>query len=178
MKVTAPSPRLWLAEIPKIRTIKRVVRVNDLDHGAFRAQGIVGVDVITRTFIASSSAAGSPQRHPLNALQAWLFFACARIFTIILPPVSGASPDRFRLRRIETLHHLGKASRPSRVYQLSATSKQVGVGRLCQVTLSRTRKTARLHRPRHTPRGNLEQSFAGYLHGRAQLTIKSSYTRM
>jgi hypothetical protein len=51
--------------------MERVERIEDLDLGAFRAQGIVVVDAIIRTFIASSlqvacpstGRGGSPHRH-------------------------------------------------------------------------------------------------------------------
>jgi hypothetical protein len=46
----------------------RLERVKDRDIGVLHAQGIVGVDVITRTCIAWSSAAGSPPTAPAGSL--------------------------------------------------------------------------------------------------------------
>jgi hypothetical protein len=45
------------AEDLKCRTIKRMERIENLDLGAFRAQGIVGVDVITHICIVWSQEA-------------------------------------------------------------------------------------------------------------------------
>src|ERR1035441_7957637 len=59
----AVSP-LRPAEDPKSRTIKRMERIENLDLGAFREQGIVGADVIIPTYTTSSPPAALPLMVP------------------------------------------------------------------------------------------------------------------
>ena len=48
------------------------------------------------------------RRHPLGSLQARLLLARARVVATVSPPISGASPERFRLRQTAILHRPGK----------------------------------------------------------------------